>query len=347
MRGRFSRIHAHFNLRIPPFMKTIRWGIIGPGSIARKFAQDIRVVPGCSLESVAGRDARRAGAFANANGLPRHHASVRELAEDAGIDAVYIATPHTGHFESAKLMVAQGKAVLVEKPFTVNSREAVELIQAATDAGVFLMEALWTRFLPVYEDIQQWLADGAIGRVRMVSAAFCVRGNQDASLRWLNPALAGGALLDLGVYCLAMQRFAVGAAPLSSCATAVFAPSGVDELLSASVSYPGGVLGQFSCGFAAHGDTSMTIAGESGTIRVPVSFFAARTASLVVGGESRTIERPFLAGGFEYQIAEACRCLRAGLLESPRMPLAETLETMNAMDSMRRAIGLVYPGEVL
>lgn len=327
-------------------MKTIRWGIIGPGSIARKFAQDIRAVPGCSLESVAGRDANRAGVFASANGLPRYHASAQALAEDAGIDAVYIATPHTGHFESAKLVLSHRKAVLVEKPITVNSSEAADLIQVARDAGVFLMEALWTRFLPIYEEIHRWLASGAIGRVRMVSTAFCVRGNQDASLRWLNPALAGGSLLDLGVYCLAMQRFAVGSPPQSSCATAVFAPSGVDELLSASVSYRGGALGQFSCGFAAHGDTSMTIAGETGTIRVPDSFFAARTASLFVGGESRTIERPFLAGGFEYQIAEVCRCLRGGLLESPRMPLAETWETMNAMDSIRRTIGLVYPGEV-
>ena len=327
-------------------MRTIRWGIIGPGAIARKFALDIRTVPGCSLESVAGRDASRAEAFARANGVPRHHFSAQALAEDADVDAVYIATPHTSHFEIASLMVAHGKALLVEKPFTVNSREAAALIHAARDAGVFLMEALWTRFLPVYEDIQQWLADGVIGRVRFVSTAFCVRGNQNPSLRWLNPDLAGGSLLDLGVYCLAMQRFAVGAPPESSCAVAVLAPSGVDELLSASIVYPGGVLGQFSCGFAACGDTSLTIACENGTIRVPDSFFSARTASLVAGGESRMIERPFLASGFEYQIAEVCRCLRAGLLESPRMPLAETLDTMKTMDSIRRTIGLVYPAEV-
>ncbi len=327
-------------------IEPLRWGLVGPGTIARKFAHDAQAVPGCVLESVAGRDAARAEAFARDCGFRRFHATPSAMAEDAAIDAVYVATPHQNHFETALLMLSHGKAVLVEKPITVSAAEAARLIETARTNGVFLMEALWTRFLPVFDEVRRWLDDGAIGRVRMVSSGFCVRGNQNPALRWFDPAQAGGSLLDLGVYCLSMHQFATGAAPLSTSPQAIFAPTGVDELLTVAMRNPDGVLGQFACGFAAHGDTSLTIAGEAGRIHVPHSFFSAQRATLLCGSHPREIERPFLAGGFEYQIAEVCRCIRRGAIESDTMPLNQTLDTMRTMDLIRSQIGLVYPWEI-
>jgi predicted dehydrogenase len=326
-------------------IEPLRWGIVGPGAIARKFAQDAQAVPGCVLESVAGRDAARAEAFARECGTRRFHASPLAMAEDAAIDAVYVATPHHNHFDTAMLMLSHGKAVLVEKPITVSAAEASRLVETARIKGVFLMEAMWTRFLPMFDEVRRWLDDGAIGRLRMVSSGFCVRGNQDPTLRWLDPAKAGGSLLDLGVYCLSMQQFATGAAPLSTSPQALVASTGVDELLTVAMRYPDGVLGQFTCGLAAHGDTSLTIAGEAGRIHVPHSFFSAQRATILCGNHPREIERPFIAGGFEYQIAEVCRCIRRGAIESNKMPLRETLDTMRTMDLIRSQIGLVYPWE--
>jgi len=323
----------------------VRWGIVGPGTIARKFAHDAQSVPGCALEAVAGRDATRSEAFARNHRIRRALPSLAAMAEDPAIDAVYVATPHSNHFETAMLMLAHGKSVLVEKPMTVSAREALQLIEAARSAGVFLMEAMWTRFLPVYAEVRHWLRDGAIGRIRMASSSFCVRGNQSPALRWFDPAQAGGSLLDLGVYCVSMQLFATGASPSAITAQAVFSDSGVDELLTATMLYPDGIIGGFSCGFAAHGDTSFTIAGEQGKIHVADSFFAATRATLTRGDQVREIERPFLSGGFEYQIAEACRCIRRGALESEGMPHAQSLETMQTLDQIRSIVGLVYPWE--
>lgn len=323
----------------------VRWGIVGPGTIACKFAHDARSVPGCALEAVAGRDAKRSEAFARDHGIRRALPSLAAMAEDPAIDAVYVATPHSNHFETAMLMLSQGKAVLVEKPMTVSAHEALLLIEAARSAGVFLMEALWTRFLPLYEEVIHLLRDGAIGRIRMVSSSFCVQGNQSPSLRWFDPAQAGGSLLDLGVYCVSMQRLAAGAPPTSINAQAVFSHTGVDELLAATLRYPKGILGNFSCGLAAHGDTSFSIAGEQGKIHVVDSFFAATRATLTRGDQVREIERPFLSGGFEYQIDEACRCIRRGALESEGMPHAQSLETMQTLDQIRSIVGLVYPWE--
>jgi len=324
--------------------KIVGWGVVGPGAIARKFARDLRVAQGGHLRAVAGRDHSRAKAFGEEFGAARACDNILALAEDPSVDIVYIATPHSAHFAAARILLQHGKHVLIEKPMTVNAAQARELISIARANRVFLMEAMWTRFLPVYRRVRKWIDEGRIGKCRCVTSSFCIRGNQDPSSRLMNLDLAGGGLLDLGVYNLAMTQFVFGGKPDRIHASANFAETGADEMLSVSLGYRNAIA-QFACGFAALGDNSLIIAGEAGWVRVPATFISAQEATLTVGSDTETIREPFRGEGFEYEIEEAMRCLRSGEIESPVMPLADSLETVVIMDEIRSQIGLRYPFE--
>ena len=326
-------------------MSQIRWGIVGAGGIAQKFARDLAVARGGVVHAIAGRDLTRAREWAQALGASLAYDSVRDLAEEKSVDIVYIATPHQAHYEAAKTLLSCGKPVLVEKPMTVNSAQARELIELARAKNLFLMEALWTRFLPLYRRLRRLLDEGGIGPVRAVSSSFCVRADHDAKKRWMNPDLAGGSLLDLGVYCLAMTQLVLRTRPSAVSAVAVMSSTGVDEMLSAALSYPCGAVANMVCGLAAHGDNRLVIAGEKGTVEVPSNFIAAQKAVIVCRDGKTSMEEPFRGEGFEFQIAETVRCLRAGETESPLMPLTDTLELAESMDEIRRQIGLRYPFE--
>lgn len=324
----------------------IRWGIVGPGRIAGKFAVDLRVVPGARLVAVAGRDSERARSFAQRNAVERAHRDIHALAADQEVDMVYVASPHNAHAEAVRILLQAGKSVLCEKPFTVNAREARSLVEFARERRLFLMEAMWTRFLPVHARVMEWLAEGRIGHPKVVSSAFCVRMDPDPQNRWFNPALAGGSLLDLGVYCLAATQRILGRSPLDVSASARMARTGVDEWVAARLTYGDGAVASFTCGLSAVHDNSLVIGGELGYIRVPPVFIRAATATLHVDGNEETVHEAFRSGGFEYQIEEAMRCFRAGEVESPLMPHADTLDTMETMDRIRGQIGLRYPGEI-
>jgi len=326
-------------------MKIVGWGIVGPGGIARKFARDLRLAQGGRLRAIAGRDISRARAFAAEFGAELAFDDVSALASDPLVDIVYIATPHNAHFAAAKTLLQHGKPVLIEKPMTVNAAQARELISIAQGNRIFLMEAMWTRFLPIYRHVGKWIGDGRIGKCRSMTSSFCVRIEGDPEKRWLNPALAGGGLLDLGVYNLAATQFVFGRRPERISALANFsAATGVDEMLSVSLGF-GDALAQFACGFVAHGDNSVNIAGEAGSIRITPTFISAQEAILTVGNDHETIREPFRGEGFEYEIEEAMRCLRSGEIESPIMPHADTLATVETMDEIRLQIGLRYPFE--
>jgi len=325
--------------------RTIEWGIAGPGEIARKFARDLRVATGGNLRAVAGRDISRARSFAEEFGAELAFDDISALATDPRIDIVYVATPHNAHFAVAKLLLESGKAVLCEKPMTVNATQARELADAARSGRVFLMEAMWTRFLPVYGRVREWIRSGRIGRPRIVTSGFCGRGVQDPSRRWLNPDLAGGGLLDLGVYNLAMSQFVFGEKPDRIQSVAAFAATGVDEMLSVSLGYPCGGLAQFACGFAAQGDNSLCIAGEEGQILIPAIFISAQEATMTSGKHVETVLEPLRGEGFEYECEEAMRCLHSGEIESPLMPWADTIATAEVMDEIRSQIGLRFPFE--
>ena len=326
----------------PSHQKTIRWGIIGPGHIAGKFAIDLQAAEGGSLRAVVSRDLGRARKFAEQHGAELVFDDIQALADDESVDMVYIASPHPAHFEAAKLLLAAGKPVLCEKPLTVNAAQARELIQLSRTHRVFLMEAMWTRFLPIYARVREWLDGGRIGTPRVVSSTFCIRAPRDFTNRWFNPALAGGSLLDLGVYNLAMSQFVMGRKPEFVGAAARFSESGVDEFLAATLRYENGGLAQIVCGLSANSDDSLVITGDNGFIRIPSRFLNAEEAFLHVGGKTESARAPLRAGGFEFEIEEAMRCFLAGEIESPIMPHEDTLATMETMDEIRRQIGLVF-----
>lgn len=334
-----------------------RWALIGPGRIARQFADALVAVPGARLHAVWGRDATRARAFATqwqAPGMPavRVPESVAALLADPAVDAVYIATPHAQHGEFVRAALLADKPVLCEKPLVPNLAQGQALTALSRQRGVFLMEALWTRFLPAYALAGQWLRDGAIGALRAMQSSFCFVGEGDLQSRLWNPDLAGGALLDIGIYNLAVTRWAMEQA-LGACpalerldAHAVLADTGVDACVTATLHLAGGVCSHFRCGFDAASGNAFEILGTAGAIRFPNAFSQATEVELIRRGQpTERVAAPMRRNGFEGEIAEAQACIRAGRIESPRMPHAESLALLGWMDAIRHAVGVVYPFE--
>lgn len=327
----------------PPH-RTLRWGILGTGAIARSFAAELARASGHVLEAVGSRSAATAAEFGRR--LPcRTHAAYEALCADPRVDIIHIATPHNFHREHALLAIAHGKPVLVEKPFTVNAAEAREVVDAARAAGVFCMEAMWTRFLPATRRVLGWIADGAIGRVLEIEADFGFRAPFDPQSRLFSPALAGGALLDVGVYTVSYACAIAGGPPSRTTATATLAPTGVDEHTTMVMSWDDGTRARLSCSLGTRTPNAAVIRGTDGRIEVPWFWRADRATLVSAGGAPRTVALPPLGKGFVHEAVEAGRCLRAGLGESPLMPPEETVAIMSCLDECRRQIGLRYPGE--
>jgi predicted dehydrogenase len=325
--------------------RPFRWGIIGPGKIAHRFAQALEVVEDGVLHAVASRSAERACAFAAEYGAEWVYGSYSELAADKEVDAIYIATPHRFHHQNALECLSSGKPVLCEKPLTVNAAEAGDLIRTARLNGLFLMEALWTRCLPLYDQVQEWLEEGRIGDLKLCTSTFCFRPPSDPQHRTWNHELAGGALLDIGIYNIAVSQWAYGANPLSFDAHGWISETSVDGLTAATLVYENDRLSQFTCSFLLDGLNDFTIYGTEGRIRIHPGFWQATEATLVTGEKERTVARPFRRNGFEYEIEEAMRCIREGRIESERMTHAHTLANMQLMDGIRARIGLQYSFE--
>ena len=334
-----------------------RWGLIGPGRIAHRFAEAVQQLPGTRLVAVAGRSDERSRAFAaqwSRDGAPAvaSHSSVPALLARGDLDAVYVATPHAFHGDAVRACLLAGLPVLCEKPLVPTAAEAQQLTALARSRGLFLMEALWTRFLPLYDEVGLWLRSGHIGALRAVHSSFAFHLPYDPRHRLFDPAQAGGALLDIGIYNLAMSRWALqqslGACPplLRLQCHGVLAPSGVDQRVSAQLHFEGGVVAQMFCAVDSHAANSLQLYGEHGSIVVPHSFWQATQAQcLRPGQDPLAVERPFEINGFEGEVREAMRCVRAGLVESPRMPHGETLALAQTLDAMRRQLGVRYPFE--
>jgi predicted dehydrogenase len=338
-------------------MTTFAWALIGPGKIAHRFASAVTAMPGVRLRAVLGRDSTRAAGFAasyvNADGSnPIVAESLHQLLSDPLVDGIYVATPHAQHAEWARPCLAAGKPVLCEKPLVPNLAQGRALVSLARERRVFLMEAVWTRFLPSYVLVAQWLRDEAIGQVRGIQSSFCFPAAFEPAGRLFNPALAGGALLDVGVYNLTVTRWilqqALGACPdpLSIHATGVLAPTGVDQRVTVTLQFPDGLDSQFICGLDGCAENALTILGERGLIKLPARFWQTTEVLLLqTGMPEQRMHAPFRVNGFEYEIEEAQRCIRAGQIESPSMPHAETLATLAWMDEIRRQVGVRYPFE--
>lgn len=325
----------------------IRWGIFGTGKIARAFAAAIKDTPDALLAGVASRSADSARVFAAEFGAEAAFGSYEALAAAPGIDIVYIATPHPQHAANALLALAGGKAVLCEKPFTMNRREAEAVVKLARDKQLFLMEAMWTRFMPALAEVKRIIASGEIGRPTQVIADFGFAATIDPAHRVNNPDLGGGALLDLGIYPLSIAADLLG--PVASVqAQALIGPTGVDIHTGFTLVHAGGALSTCSCSLRARTPAELTVAGELGHIRMNTMFHRATSISVALAdGASRTIATPYLGNGYVHEAIEAGRCLRAGLLESPRMTHAETLALMGVLDTIRSQIGLRYSADAV
>jgi predicted dehydrogenase len=326
--------------------KKIRWGILGTGGIAKKFAEGLQILPEADLVAVGSRAADTAERFARAFAIPHQHSSYDELANDPDVDVVYIATPHPFHMENTILCLKAGKAVLCEKPFAINADQAQQMVNVAGTEKLFLMEAMWTRFLPIIVKVRQWLANELIGRVRMVTADFGFRADWNPKHRLFNPELGGGALLDIGVYCVSMSSMVFGQPPAKITGMAHMGQTGVDEQSAMVLGYGDGQLASLSCAVRTQTPQQALIVGTKGMIRIHSPFWRATTATISIEGkENETIKMPFESNGFEYEAGEVMKCLRTGKLESDIMPLNETLAIMKTMDEIRAQWGLKYPME--
>jgi dihydrodiol dehydrogenase / D-xylose 1-dehydrogenase (NADP) len=325
--------------------KVIKWGILGTGGIASAFARDLEFAKNTEKLAVGSRTKESAEKFAEEHGVARAYGSYEELVKDSDVDAIYIATPHPFHKENAMACLRAGKAVLCEKPFTINSGELEEVIQFAREQKLFLMEAMWTKFLPPILKVREWIESGKIGEVLMVKADFGFRAPWQPERRLLNAALGGGALLDVGIYPVTFATMIFGTNPEKILSTAHIGETGVDEQFSILMSYPSGKTATLNGAFRIDLTNEAHIYGTEGSIRIP-SFHSAKSAFLYKNGkEAETFLDDRQSAGYAFEIEEVGRCLNQGLLESPVVPLDESLKIMKLMDGIRGQWGLKYPGE--
>lgn len=325
--------------------RVFRWGLIGPGRIAHNFAKGLAAVADARLQAVASREIARASVFAAQYGGARCYENYEALIADPELDAIYVATPHSHHFDLVRACLAAGKPVLCEKPLTVTAAQAEALFALAREHRVFLMEALWTRFLPIYGEIRKWLDEGRIGEIRLLSSSFGFKAPRNPEDRLFNPQLAGGALLDIGIYNLSVSQWVLARNPEGFSVSGHVGATGVDEQLAATLAYGEGLMSQFHCTLRAETANDFWIYGSEGHIRIHPMFWGATTATLSDESGELTLVRPHRASGFEYQIEEAQRCIQEGRLESPVIPHADTQATMRLMDALRAQIGQRYPFE--
>jgi predicted dehydrogenase len=328
----------------PSTAPSIRWGILGAGNIAGVFADAVNAHTRAQLVAVGSRNKDRSERFATAHGIPTTHIGYRDLVEDRQVDAVYVATPHSEHREHALLAIAAGKHVLVEKSFTRNAGEAQEVFAAARAAGVFVMEAMWTRFLPHVAALHQVIEAGEIGDVVNLSADHGQFFPLNPTSRLYDPALAGGALLDLGVYPVSFAHDFLGV-PDAVHATGSLTETGVDGQASIVLSYGDRAQATLSTTLWSKTPTTASISGTEGFIAVESSFYEP-TSFRVQRRDGRVwqFEQPG-AKGLQYEAAEVARRVAAGETQSPLMTWDGTVEVMRTMDAVRAQIGVVYPGE--
>jgi predicted dehydrogenase len=318
-----------------------RWGILATGGIANSFTEDLALLPDAEIAAVGSRTLDAAQRFAAAHGIPRAHGSWAELAADPEVDVVYVATPHSAHHEAARLCLTAGKAVLCEKPLTLDLASAQDLATVAQERGVFLMEAMWMRTIPAIRRIAELVADGVIGDVTAVNADFGIAGPFEPSHRLRDPALGGGALLDLGVYPITFAHLFLGP-PQRTTALATLTPEGVDDNTGIVLGYDGGAIASLHCGIVGASPTTATIVGETGRIELPAPFFRPDRFTIYHGQQAEVVQVPIRGNGMGYEAEEVMRCLREGLTESPLVPLSSTLDVLRCMDAIRAQIGVSY-----
>lgn len=321
--------------------KTVRWGIVGPGNIANKFAEAVKNVEGAELVAVASTNEERGRAFAERHGIPNLFVGYEKMANAALVDAVYIATPHPFHKPCAEIFLNAGKHVLCEKPVCVNAKEAEELLSCAEKNRVFLMEALWTRFLPAIKEAKRIAESGEVGEIKGVSADFCYSLAPDEEPKLYRNDMAGGSLLDVGVYGLNFAAIFLGSNPESITAEATL-ECGVDSHTNILMKYKSGAIAQVSSAINVLKPETAYVYGTKGYIALP-EFYGAQEIIVRVEEKERRISKKSIGKGFEEEIYEACCCIREGKLQSGVMPMRESIAILRQMDYIRKEIELKYP----
>ena len=321
-----------------------RWGILGTGGIAHKFATGLSVLTDAKLVAVGSRTQASADKFADEFNAPRRHASYEALANDPEVEAIYIATPHPFHKDNTLLCLNAGKAVLVEKPFALNATEAQQMIDLSRQKKVFLMEAMWSRFLPAIVRTRELIVSGAIGEVRMLNADFGFRTNFNPKSRLFDLALGGGALLDVGIYPISLAFMLFGT-PKTVAAQAHFSETGADDQNAIVFSYDQGQLALLSSASRTNTAHEAIIYGTDGSIRIPDWWHGQKLIVNINGKPTETLDIPHLGNGYPHEAIEVASCVRAGKIESETMPLDESLAIIRTMDTIRSQWGLKYPTE--
>ncbi len=328
-------------------MTEVKWGIVGTGSISGQFAEGLRHVKGAQLAAVASRSPESARAFAQKYGALKSYGSYEEMARDSGLDIVYIGTPHTQHFGNAMLFLEAGFAVLCEKPLGVNAAQSEKMADKAREKNVFFMEGMWTRFFPAFKKAMEWVRSGRIGEPKMVSASFGYDGSLNR-MKWrFRHDMAGGSLLDVGIYPLALAFAVFGTEPLNVTSAACL-QDGIDEYNTFTLEYADGRIAVGADAIGLNMNNTVFIGGTKGSVRLGEGWWHPGRAELALNGDTgkpqtcEVFDEPYPATGFQYEAAAVQGYVLEGRKEAPEMPLDETVKIAAMMDRLRGQWGLVY-----
>jgi predicted dehydrogenase len=325
-------------------LRTSKWGIIGPGRIAHKFAEALSYAPNAKLFAVASRSEERARNFARQYHAPRYYQGYEKIAQDTEVDIIYVATPHSLHFENTIMCLERGIPVLCEKPFTITKAQLQKLVDTARNHKIFLMEAIWTRFLPTIKKVLEIKESGLLGSIKEIHADFGFKAPFDPAGRLYNLSLGGGALLDIGIYPVFLSLLLLGN-PVMIKSTAVLSETGADESCNILFEYPDGATANLECTISAETPTEATVIFEKGQIKILPKWYA--PSSLIIIHPNKKIEEltfEHVGNGYHYEAIEAMKCLENGLIECPDLTLDFSLSLMGLLDKIRSQCGIHYPG---
>jgi len=326
--------------------RKIRWGILGCGTIAADFAEDIVLTKNCEVLAAGSRTSQKAKAFAKKFGIKRWYGSYQQLLSDGDIDIVYVATPHTLHMQNTLDSIRAGKAVLCEKPIAINAKQFRRMQRAAKKKGVFLMEGMWTRFFPSMYLLRKWLKQKLIGDVLELKADFGVHFRVGPKHRIHNPKLGGGALLDLGIYVVSMASMVFGRQPKKIVSLVHKEKTGVDDQSSIVFQYDNGRGASLSCSGRFWMKQQLCIYGTKGMIIIPDDFYCHSKVMLELEGKKKKVyDFTYRGNGFQYEAEHVANCLNSKKTESDIMGLDESGAIMETMDKIRRQWKLKYTDE--
>lgn len=330
-------------------MRQAKWGIVGTGNISAQFAQGLQLAEFAQISAVASRSTDSAKAFAQKFDIPRYYGSYEEMANDKDIDIIYIGTPHTLHFDNTMLFLENEFAVVCEKPMGVNAMQSEKMIQKAREKNVFFFEGMWTRFFPAFQKALEWVRSGRIGQPKMLFANFGFDGSANSRQWRFSHDMAGGALLDVGIYPLALAFAMFGTDPVKV-TTAACLERGVDVYNTFTFEYADGRIAVLSDGIGVKLDNRVFIGGSKGSVLLGEGWWHPDRAEFAPLGESNVgisqdrdkFEKPHTSWGYQYEANAVSQYVLDGRKEAPEMPLDETLEIARMMDRLRKEWGLVY-----